>query len=154
LAKRDFLIIDDGIRDPVSFDQASQIIEDLDEQRFRSKWALMTSKMLVPDTGTNDSRIRPWTDAILDRRVYDTHRLELKGGFHGKEYLHLGVKRALKTQEEIIQRHFAPRRGRFFRLASRILYEIFQSVRDGLIVPFGEPDPYNQDVDALPAYEH
>ena len=77
LAKRDLLIIDDWLRDPVSADQARQIIDILDD-RFRSKSTLLTSQAPVPSW---HERFKDPTlaDAILDRLVHDAHRLELKG---------------------------------------------------------------------------
>jgi len=77
LAKRDLLIIDDWLRDPVSADQARQIIDILDD-RFRNKSTLLTSQAPVPSW---HERFKDPTlaDAILDRLVHDVHRLELKG---------------------------------------------------------------------------
>lgn len=107
--QRDLLIIDDWLRDPVSADQARQIIDILDD-RFRNKSTLLTSRRRYRP-GMNGSG-PTLADAILDRLVHDAHRLELKGDSMRKNTLPLDGKRPLKTQEEI-QRRFAPRGGRF-----------------------------------------
>lgn len=77
IAKRDLLVIDDWLRDPVSPEQARHIIDILDD-RFRNRSTLLTSQAPVPSW---HERFKDPTlaDAILDRIVHDAYRLELKG---------------------------------------------------------------------------
>ena len=77
IAKRDLLVVDDWLRDPVSPEHGRQILDLLDE-RFRNKSTLLTSQAPVPAW---HERFKDPTlaDAILDRVVHDAHRLELKG---------------------------------------------------------------------------
>jgi DNA replication protein DnaC len=77
IAKRDLLVIDDWLRDPVGPEQSRQII-DLMDDRFRSKSTLLTSQ--APVSAWHERFKDPTlADAILDRIVHDAHRLELKG---------------------------------------------------------------------------
>jgi DNA replication protein DnaC len=77
IAKRDLLVVDDWLRDPVSPEHGRQILDLLDE-RFRNKSTLLTSQ--APVLAWHERFKDPTlADAILDRVVHDAHRLELKG---------------------------------------------------------------------------
>lgn len=77
LAKRDLLIIDDWLWEPLSAEQARCLVE-LFEDRFRSRSTLLTSQLPVSEW---HDRFQDPTlaDAVLDRIIHDSHRIELKG---------------------------------------------------------------------------
>jgi DNA replication protein DnaC len=77
IAKRDLLVVDDWLRDPVGAEPARQLLDLLDD-RFRNKSTLLTSQ--VPIAAWHERFKDPTlADALLDRIVHDAHRLELKG---------------------------------------------------------------------------
>jgi DNA replication protein DnaC len=78
IAKRELLIIDDWLRDPLS-PEHSRYVLDLIDSRFRAKSILLTTQLPVADW---HSRFKDPTvaDAVLDRLVHDSYRIELKGG--------------------------------------------------------------------------
>ncbi|WP_449246789.1 IS21-like element helper ATPase IstB [Desulfarculus baarsii] len=75
--KRDLLVIDDWLREPLTAEQARCMI-DLMDNRFRSKSTLLASQIPVGDW---HARFQDPTlaDAVLDRIVHDSHRIELQG---------------------------------------------------------------------------
>ena len=77
LAKRDLLIIDDWLRDPLTAEQARFIL-DLFDDRFRNSSTLLSSQFPVSSW---HERFKDPTlaDAIMDRIVHDSYRLKLKG---------------------------------------------------------------------------
>lgn len=77
IARRDLLIIDDWLRDPLSAEQSRYIL-DLIDDRFRTKSTLMATQLPVSNW---HKRFKDPTiaDAILDRLVHDSYRIELKG---------------------------------------------------------------------------
>jgi DNA replication protein DnaC len=77
LAKRDLLIIDDWLRDPLTAEQARYIL-DLFDDRFRNSSTLLSSQFPVSSW---HERFKDPTlaDAIMDRIVHDSYRLKLKG---------------------------------------------------------------------------
>lgn len=77
LGHRDLLIIDDWLRDPVSAEQA-RILLDLIDERFRTKSILLATQTPVADW---HGRFQDPTtaDAVLDRIVHDSHRIDLTG---------------------------------------------------------------------------
>ncbi|MDD3655082.1 MAG: IS21-like element helper ATPase IstB [Desulfotomaculaceae bacterium] len=78
LAKRHLLVIDDWLRDPLQPDQ-SRLLLDLIDDRFRQRSTLLTSQLPIAawHEQFQDATV---ADAILDRIVYDSYRLELEGG--------------------------------------------------------------------------
>jgi DNA replication protein DnaC len=78
LTKRHLLVIDDWLRDPMTPEQ-SRLVLDLIDDRFRRRSSLLTSRLPVAawHKQFKDATI---ADAILDRLVYDSYRLELEGG--------------------------------------------------------------------------
>ncbi|WP_052301863.1 ATP-binding protein [Desulfobacca acetoxidans] len=78
LAKRHLLVVDDWLRDPLTPEQ-SRLVLDLLEDRYRRRSTLLTSQLPVAawHEQFKDDTI---ADAILDRLVYDSYRLELEGG--------------------------------------------------------------------------
>ncbi len=76
-AKRDLLIIDDWLREPLTPEQARCVV-DLMDDRFRTRSTLLTSQIPVSDW---HDRFQDPTlaDAVLDRIVHDSHRVELSG---------------------------------------------------------------------------
>jgi DNA replication protein DnaC len=78
LAKRHLLVIDDWLRDPLNSDQA-RLILDLVDDRFRQRSILLTSQLPIAawHEQFKDATV---ADAILDRLVYDSYRIELEGG--------------------------------------------------------------------------
>ena len=77
LAKRDLLVIDDWLRDPLTAEQARYIV-DLFDDRFRNSSTLLSSQFPVSSW---HERFKDPTlaDAIMDRIVHDSYRLKLKG---------------------------------------------------------------------------
>ncbi len=77
LAKRDLLVIDDWLRDPLTADQTRYIV-DLFDDRFRNSSTLLSSQFPVSSW---HERFKDQTlaDAIMDRIVHDSYRLKLKG---------------------------------------------------------------------------
>jgi DNA replication protein DnaC len=77
LDRRELLIIDDWLREEVTADQAKNIL-DLFEKRFRTKSVLLTTQIPVSDW---HERFKDPTlaDAILDRIVHDSYRINLQG---------------------------------------------------------------------------
>lgn len=77
IGRRDLLVVDDWLRDPVSPDQARQLLDILDD-RYRLRSTLLTTQVPIADW---HDRFKDPTlaDAILDRIVHDAYRLELKG---------------------------------------------------------------------------
>jgi len=77
LAKRDLLIIDDWLRDPLTAEQARYIL-DLFDDRFRNNSTLLSSQFPVSSW---HERFKDPTlaDAIMDRIIHDSYRLKLKG---------------------------------------------------------------------------
>jgi len=78
LAKRHLLVIDAWLRDPMTPEQ-SRLVLDLIDDRFRHRATLLTSQLPVAawHDQLQDATV---ADAILDRIVYDSYRLELEGG--------------------------------------------------------------------------
>lgn len=78
LTKRHLLVIDDWLRDPMTPEQ-SRLVLDLIDDRFRRRSSLLTSQLPVAawHKQFKDATI---ADAVLDRLVYDSYRLELEGG--------------------------------------------------------------------------
>jgi DNA replication protein DnaC len=74
---RDLLIIDDWLREPITPEQVRCVL-DLMDDRFRTKSTLFTAQVPVSDW---HGRFQDPTlaDAVLDRIVHDSHRVELKG---------------------------------------------------------------------------
>ena len=77
LAKRDLLVIDDWLRDPLTAEQTRYIV-DLFDDRFRNSSTLLSSQFPVSSW---HERFKDQTlaDAIMDRIVHDSYRLKLKG---------------------------------------------------------------------------
>ncbi len=77
LARTHLLIIDEWLRDPLAQNQAREILDLLDD-RFRTKSTIFVSQVPVSDWHKHiaDPTI---ADAILDRIVHDSLRLELAG---------------------------------------------------------------------------
>jgi DNA replication protein DnaC len=77
LAKRDLLIIDDWLRDPLTAEQARFIL-DLFDDRFRNSSTLLSSQFPISSW---HERFKDPTlaDAIMDRIIHDSYRLKLKG---------------------------------------------------------------------------
>jgi DNA replication protein DnaC len=77
LGGRDLLVIDDWLREPLSAEQARNML-DLVDDRFRSRSTLLTAQVPVSDW---HGRFQDPTlaDAVLDRIVHDSHRIELAG---------------------------------------------------------------------------
>jgi DNA replication protein DnaC len=77
LTKTSLLILDDWLRDPLSRQQAKDLLEILDD-RYRCRATLVATQIPVSDW---HSRIPDPTlaDAILDRLIHNAYRLELKG---------------------------------------------------------------------------
>lgn len=77
LGHRDLLIVDDWLREPVSADQA-RVLLDLVDDRFRRKSTLLATQIPVAEW---HARFQDPTtaDAVLDRIVHDSHRIELTG---------------------------------------------------------------------------
>ena len=77
LAKRDLLVIDDWLRDPLTAEQTRYIV-DLFDDRFRNSSTLLSSQFPVSSW---HQRFKDQTlaDAIMDRIVHDSYRLKLKG---------------------------------------------------------------------------
>jgi DNA replication protein DnaC len=75
LAKIHLLVIDEWLRDPLSQAQAREILDMLDD-RFRKRSTILISQLAVADWHKHitDPTL---ADAILDRVVHDSHRLEL-----------------------------------------------------------------------------
>lgn len=77
IARRDLLLIDDWLRDPIGPDQSRQILDIFDD-RYSVHSTLLTSQVPIPDW---HARFKDPTlaDAVLDRIIHNAHRLELKG---------------------------------------------------------------------------
>lgn len=77
LAKTHLLVIDEWLRDPLSQDAARELL-DLIDDRFRQASILFASQLPVKDWHQHigDPTL---ADAILDRVVHDSHRIELSG---------------------------------------------------------------------------
>ena len=77
LAQRDILVIDDWLRDPVTAEQGRLLVDLLDD-RFRTKSTLLASQLPV---SAWHERFKDPTlaDAVLDRIVHDSYRIELNG---------------------------------------------------------------------------
>jgi DNA replication protein DnaC len=75
LAKTHLLIIDEWLRDPLSQPQARELLDMLDD-RFRKRSTIFLSQLPVKDWYQHiaDPTL---ADAILDRVVHDSHRIEL-----------------------------------------------------------------------------
>lgn len=76
LAKTHLLVIDEWLRDPLPQAQAREVLDLLDD-RFRKKSTIFVSQLAVEDwhKHIDDPTL---ADAILDRVVHDSHRIELK----------------------------------------------------------------------------
>jgi len=76
LAGTQLLVIDEWLRDPLTQPQAREILDMLDD-RYRKQATIFVSQLAVEDW---HSHIHDPTlaDAILDRVVHDSHRIELK----------------------------------------------------------------------------
>ena len=87
IAKRDMFIIDDWLRDSLSADQSRYLLDLIDE-RFRTKSTLITTQLPINDW---HSRFKDQTiaDAVLDRLVHDSYRIELEGGSMRKKTANL-----------------------------------------------------------------
>lgn len=77
LAKTHLLVLDEWLRDPLSQDAARELL-DLIDDRFRSASTLFASQLPIRDW---HQHIQDPTlaDALLDRVVHDSHRIELSG---------------------------------------------------------------------------
>lgn len=77
IARRDLLVIDDWLRDPIGPEQTRQVLDIFDD-RFRLHSTLLTSQVPIPDWY---GRFKDPTlaDAVLDRIVHNSQRIELKG---------------------------------------------------------------------------
>lgn len=77
LMKLDLLLLDEWLRDPLSQSQARELLDLLDE-RFRVKSTAFLSQLPVSDWHHHieDPTL---ADALLDRVVHDSHRIELDG---------------------------------------------------------------------------
>ena len=77
LARFDLLILDEWLRDPLSQELAREIL-DLIDDRYRKRSTIFISQLPVKDWHQHiaDPTL---ADAILDRVVHDSHRLELQG---------------------------------------------------------------------------
>ncbi len=75
--KRDMVIIDDWLREPLTLEQARCVL-DLVDDRFRAKPMLLTAQAPISDW---HGRFQDPTlaDAVLDRILHDSHRIELNG---------------------------------------------------------------------------
>lgn len=82
LAKFQLLLIDEWLRDPLSVQQAREVLDLLDD-RFRQASTIFISQIPVIDWHKNilDPTL---ADATLDRIVHDAFRLELLGEFMRK----------------------------------------------------------------------
>lgn len=77
LAQTDLLILDDWLRDPLTLDQAKDLLEILDD-RFGRSATLVVSQ--IPVAEWYPCFPNPTVaDAILDRLVHNAHRLNLEG---------------------------------------------------------------------------
>jgi DNA replication protein DnaC len=76
LAKTNLLVIDEWLRDPLTQTQAREVLDMLDD-RFRKNSTIFISQLAVGDWHRHieDPTL---ADAILDRVVHDSHRIELK----------------------------------------------------------------------------
>jgi len=89
LARVQLLIFDDWLRDPLTPSQARDLLEILDDRYGRSSTLVATQ---IPVEDWHDRLPDPTLgDAILDRLVHNSYRLELKGESMRKAYspLHL-----------------------------------------------------------------
>jgi len=77
LAKVNLLVLDDWMRDPITLQNAQDILEVLDD-RFGHSSTLIASQVPIAEW---HRRIPDPTlaDAILDRIIHNAHRIELKG---------------------------------------------------------------------------
>lgn len=77
IARRDLLLIDDWLRDPIGPDQSRQILDIFDD-RYSVHSTLLTSQVPISDW---HARFKDPTlaDAVLDRIIHNAHRLKLKG---------------------------------------------------------------------------
>ena len=77
MARTNLLILDDWIRDPITLQNAQDLLEILDD-RFGHTSTLITSQVPVAEW---HRRIPDPTiaDALMDRIVHNAHRIELKG---------------------------------------------------------------------------
>ena len=77
LATRDLLVVDDWLREPISAEIARSLADLMDE-RFRNKSTLFATQFPVAEW---HGRFQDPTlaDAVLDRIVHDSHRIELSG---------------------------------------------------------------------------
>ena len=77
LASRDLLIIDDWLREPINPEMA-RVLADLMDERFRKKSTLFSTQLPVAEW---HGRFQDPTmaDAVLDRIVHDSYRIELSG---------------------------------------------------------------------------
>lgn len=76
-AQRDLLVIDDWLRDSVTAEQGRLLVDLLDD-RFRTKSTILASQLPV---SAWHERFKDPTlaDAVLDRIVHDSYRIELSG---------------------------------------------------------------------------
>ncbi len=91
-AHRDLLVIDDWLRDPVTAEQGRLLVDLLDD-RFRTKSTLLASQLPVSSW---HERFKDPTlaDAVLDRIVHDSYRIELTGDSMRKRTSKLAPKAA------------------------------------------------------------
>ena len=77
LAAFHLLVIDEWLRDPLSQEQAREIL-DLIDDRFRRSSTIFASQLPVPDwhKAITDPTL---ADALLDRVIHDAHRITLSG---------------------------------------------------------------------------
>jgi DNA replication protein DnaC len=77
MSKTHLLLIDEWLRDPLSQEQAREILDLLDD-RFRKNSTIFISQLPVKDWHQHigDPTL---ADAILDRVIHDSHRMELTG---------------------------------------------------------------------------
>jgi DNA replication protein DnaC len=82
LARTDILILDDLLLRPLTDDQAADLLEVVEDRRGRS--VIATSQLPINHwhEGLGDATI---ADAIMDRLLQRTHRLELSGGSRRRE---------------------------------------------------------------------
>lgn len=77
LAKTDLLILDDWLRDPLTAAQTRDLLEIMDDRHKRKSTVLATQ---IPVDQWHDRLSDPTlADAMLDRLIHNSYRLELKG---------------------------------------------------------------------------
>lgn len=94
-ARTHLLIIDEWLRDPLSQEQARELLDLLDE-RFRNASTVFISQLPVSDWHQHigDPTL---ADAILDRVVHDAHRIKLNGESMRKRTADLSIANATSS---------------------------------------------------------